>query len=91
MKNLILSVFFSTGLIISGFSQTKSTSLVKKELKSISNSGLQQQSPVTKKRQKIVKHNSPINSAIANMKLVKHGADTAKSHRLCDHTNGNLK
>ena len=54
MKNLILSVFFSTGLIISGFSQTKSTSLVKKELKSISNSGLQQQAPITKKRQKIV-------------------------------------
>ena len=89
MKNLILSVFFSTGLIISGFSQTQATSLVKKEIKSISNSGLQEQSPATKERQKTGKKNSPINNVIANMKLVKHSADTAKSHRLCDHTNGN--
>ena len=89
MKNLILSVFFSTGLIISGFSQTQSTSLVKKEIKNISNSGLQEQSPATKKRQKTGKKNSPINNVIANMKLVKHSADTTKSHRLCDHSNGN--
>ncbi|MDC0313558.1 gliding motility-associated C-terminal domain-containing protein [Flavobacteriales bacterium] len=89
MKNLILSVFFSTGLIISGFSQTQSTSLVKKEIKSISNSNLQEQSLATKKRPKIVKQNLPINNVIANMKLVKNSDKTTNSHRLCDHANGN--
>ena len=89
MKNLILSVFFSTGLIISGFSQTQSTSLVKKEIKSISNSGLQEQSLATKKRPKIVKQNLPINNVIENMKLVKSRDKTTNSHRLCDHANEN--